>query len=106
MIVVGPGVALVASSCNCKVVGLTNTALAVTPWLMETLRRQAKPGPGSKNPEPLADVPVRTAVAEVPIVIDATLSEAGVAGGGACNFTIRTPQLFVASAISCAVHIV
>ncbi len=66
------------------------TLLIVTPPLMLAWRRLANPGPGSKKPEPLTDVPLIVTLIELwPAEITEGDAEAGVAGGGASNLKTR-----------------
>src|ERR671935_262897 len=59
------------------------------------------PGPGSKNPEPLTEVPViATSTEALPCGTLDGEAELGVAGGGALSLIARTPQESVALAYS------
>ena len=89
----GPGDADTVERSRVTVVGLTYVAeLTITPPVTDAVRRFAKPGPGSKKPEPADDVPVIvTLVDATPAGIDDGLAEAGVAGGGASSLATLTP---------------
>jgi hypothetical protein len=64
--------------------------LTVTPPVTLALIRFVNPGPGSKNPEPLDDVPVIVVVVELEPT-GTLVADVGCAGGGARSFTTSTP---------------
>ena len=78
--------------------GITMLALlTTTPPVTDAAMWFAYPGPpvsgpGSKNSEPDADVPVRVAETDERPVHTAAETLAGVAGGGALSWTARTAQ--------------
>src|SRR5262245_11782169 len=89
------------------------TLLTVTPPPFTTAARWlAYPGlpvsgPGSKNSEPEAEVPVIvTFTADWPGVRLSGAAAAGVTGGGAASWMARTPQELAALQYSWNVHIV
>jgi len=66
------------------------TELTVTPPVTLAPIRFAKPVPGSKNPDPDAELPVMVTVTEDWPMAMLELADAGVAGGGASNFATAT----------------
>ncbi|PYL95655.1 MAG: hypothetical protein DME28_01630 [Verrucomicrobia bacterium] len=62
------------------------TELTVTPPVTLAPIRFAKPVPGSKNPDPDAELPVMVTVTEDWPRATLELADAGVAGRGASNF--------------------
>src|SRR5437867_11420617 len=110
----GPEEAAVVSRVRVRWVGSVKvTPVTVTPPETVDVMRLAKPGPpgsepGSKNPDPEAEVPVIATLTEgSPAQTPEGAAPDGEAGGGASSWTTRTAQLFMGlSAYSCTVHTV
>src|SRR2546426_1018183 len=110
----GPIDAALVSSVRLTWVGSVKfTPVTVTPPETVAPMRLAKPGPpgsepGSKNPDPEAEVPVIATLTDgSPAQTPDGAAADGVAGGGARSWTTRTAQLFMGlSAYSWTVHTV
>src|SRR5437764_692877 len=90
------------------VVGFAYVMLFTTmPPLAAAAIRLGNPTPGSKNPDPDTTFPFTVTATEFcPLVTLAGIIDAGLAGGGAINFTMRTAYELVASLNSWIVHMV
>jgi len=66
------------------------TEFTVTPPVTFALMCFTNPEPGSKNPDPDAELPVMVTVTEDWPRATLELADAGVAGGGASNFATAT----------------